>query len=881
MRKNYLFLLGLMFLAIHSFYGQTLNQPANWPNGAWTLTGTYDAPSLLADPTISANFSYDDDASGSGSTDILNAESPVIDLTAAAGAGETWITVTFTYNYNLGDIFDVEYYDADAASWVTWEAIPDNSSTTSNYCGSIVAGPFTTSNLFIGGFTPTQLSGFRYRLAYDASSTWGWGFCVSSPTIVSASPPACLDPAGLNVSNVTGSSADLNWANVGSDAYNVEWGAPGFTPGTATEIGSASGVLGLTTNASGLTPTTTYEFYVQSDCGVDGLSAWVGPFSFTTPCASLSVPWTENFDALGAVGTDAYPPCWYEESGGWRTANDASSGNDAPVYSSPNMLQNAWSATNEFMWTPGFDLTSGTAYEFSFWWAGDNYPDWAADIFVNSSQTSVGATQIGTPIVEGTTTTDMTWRRKTVIYTPGSTGTYYFAIRVNEPTGNPWYISFDDFALNLAPTCLPVATISTSNVTASSADVTWTENTTPNSWNIEWGTPGFTPGTGAEIGAANTMSLTYNIGSLTDNTTYDVYVQADCGGGDLSTWTLVSFSTLCGAFPAEGFCESFDSGSTTENCWTVLNVNADGDQWDLDYTQNPFAGDQVAIMYTDFNSGANDDWLITPQLTLVGTEKLKFNFRAQSSGEPDDFEVLLSTTGTNPADFTNTLMAVNTYGNTTYMDTVVDLSAYSGNVFIAFHVPSSVQDGWRLYIDEVCISSCFPEDAPNSGTGSVLTVCQNEPVDLTTGLTGPYDNDGVWYNPSMIPMASGNTTSESLGGQYNYRYITSATGCDNDTAIVTLDVSFSCNYLGLEDLNSLKFKVFPNPTSDVLNIEMDGANSSAITIQVVELAGKVLTTQNYTSGELLTVDIATLSTGTYMLLVSDGLAERTVRIVKQ
>ena len=77
---------------------QTLNQSASWPNGAWTLTGTYTPAGLLSDPTAAgATFTFDDDAAGSGSADTIAAESPVIDLTAAHGAGETWITVSGDY----------------------------------------------------------------------------------------------------------------------------------------------------------------------------------------------------------------------------------------------------------------------------------------------------------------------------------------------------------------------------------------------------------------------------------------------------------------------------------------------------------------------------------------------------------------------------------------------------------------------------------------------------------------------------------------------------------------------------------------------------------------------------------------------------------------
>jgi len=94
MKKQLLFGVACLLLSIQS-YTQTLTQPANWPNSNWSLTGTYSATALVNDPTGSANFSYDDDAAGSGSTDILEATSPAIDLTAAFTAGDIAVSVTF------------------------------------------------------------------------------------------------------------------------------------------------------------------------------------------------------------------------------------------------------------------------------------------------------------------------------------------------------------------------------------------------------------------------------------------------------------------------------------------------------------------------------------------------------------------------------------------------------------------------------------------------------------------------------------------------------------------------------------------------------------------------------------------------------------------
>jgi len=75
-------------------YSQVLNQAANWPNENWTTSGEYTATGLIAEPSTSDSFTFDDDAAGNTSlADVIASESPIIDLTAAFNAGETFIAV--------------------------------------------------------------------------------------------------------------------------------------------------------------------------------------------------------------------------------------------------------------------------------------------------------------------------------------------------------------------------------------------------------------------------------------------------------------------------------------------------------------------------------------------------------------------------------------------------------------------------------------------------------------------------------------------------------------------------------------------------------------------------------------------------------------------
>lgn len=273
-------------LAFTFFIGnsQVLNQPANWPNANWVITGTYltDANVFEANPTTTSNFAYDDDDAQSGHVDNIAAESPIIDLTAAFNANETWLSVGTSYVFHsLGDLLTVQYWDADAGIWLNWGSALTGTTNApnDNFCSGNYSG-YNSETLNISGFTATQLSGFKYRLSYDDNDIWGYGFCFSSPTISSQTPPACPNITSLNATNVAVTTANIYW-----QAGNTEtsWEIAIQTPGAGVPSGS-----GLATsnnnpyNVTNLTQNTSYEVYVRGNCGDGDYSNWIGPISFTT-----------------------------------------------------------------------------------------------------------------------------------------------------------------------------------------------------------------------------------------------------------------------------------------------------------------------------------------------------------------------------------------------------------------------------------------------------------------------------------------------------------------------------------------------------------------------------------------------------------------------
>lgn len=87
----------------------------------------------------------------------------------------------------------------------------------------------------------------------------------------------CLEPLSISVDLVNSESARILWDPGNETAFEVEYGLTGFSTGTGTvaQTSQTSYVI------DGLTPMTTYDAYVRSNCGSDGFSNYVS-ISFTT-----------------------------------------------------------------------------------------------------------------------------------------------------------------------------------------------------------------------------------------------------------------------------------------------------------------------------------------------------------------------------------------------------------------------------------------------------------------------------------------------------------------------------------------------------------------------------------------------------------------------
>src|SRR5690606_17546118 len=95
---------------------------------------------------------------------------------------------------------------------------------------------------------------------YVNNGTW-----VITPTFEPI--PQCLEPTGINATNITAYTAEFGWNAIdGAESYTWYVFEDNANPATATPLFTNV----VTTNSveiTGLTPETNYDFYVVTNCG--------------------------------------------------------------------------------------------------------------------------------------------------------------------------------------------------------------------------------------------------------------------------------------------------------------------------------------------------------------------------------------------------------------------------------------------------------------------------------------------------------------------------------------------------------------------------------------------------------------------------------------
>ncbi|MBK8338936.1 MAG: hypothetical protein IPK99_02490 [Flavobacteriales bacterium] len=313
----------------------------------------------------------------------------------------------------------------------------------------------------------------------------------------------------------TDTTVTVSWAaQPVASGFTVEIGPAGFSPGTGTILSGTMGVDGPPVTFNGLMEGTDYEVYVTLDCGA-------GPVIGGWPIRTLGNPLVDNEDCF-----DALP----------LLCGDTVQGSTTLAFFDqvPNCGTDIDAAG---IW---YDFT-GIAGSATLSTCNSASYDTRINVFAGAcdSLLCVG----GNDDAPGCDLTSQV----TVLTTAGTV----YHVLVQGYDGQ-----VGDFSMSLScNTCVAPSglLVSPSDVLAS---VYWTSANGAGTYTLEFGPVGFTPGTGTVItGTLGIDGPPVLLNGLTAATEYDIYLQEDCGSGDLSpTIGPVPFTTTLDPLPANAFC---------------------------------------------------------------------------------------------------------------------------------------------------------------------------------------------------------------------------------------------------------------------------------------------------------------------------------------
>lgn len=160
-------------------------------------------------------------------------------------------------------------------------------------------------------------------------------------------------------------------------------------------------------------------------------------------------------------------------------------------------------------------------------------------------------------------------------------------------------------------------------------------------------------------------------------------------------------------------------------------------------------------------------------------------------------------------------------------------------------------------------------DTPMQGSGEVTNEWSIQ-IDLTEGGAAKFRKDGSWdvnwggaANPAEFPngigVQDGSDIAIPTAGTYNVAFNTNTGAYSFASATSTSEV-----------LNPNTVKLFPNPTTDVLNIQVDAEQlQGKVRILILDMNGKVLAAHQQNINNLIDLNVAQLNNGMYILQIAN------------
>ncbi len=421
---------------------------------------------------------------------------------------------------------------------------------------------------------------------------------------------------------------------------------------------------------------------------------------------SFEEPWS-----AAVPGAPSSPPGWsriqVSGAGGWGQYsyfNATDGGSVARAYYS--FSNSADSPGEDLLISPALDLSEGdTGFRLTFDVLTASYSATKLQVQISSQNTdaSSGWTTLEEYVYGDNLLSSSTWYEQSISLSDYSDGTYYIGLRMLDENG--FYVYVDDIKVEALP--------ATAELSVEVANIQY-------------------PATNLDSTVSETITLT-NSGAVTLTGTI-TYPDGFSGPADFSTDTSVDIAISYAPTTAGIHSGSVIINSNGGDASIEVSGAAGGSvaTWDIDYDGDGYedwplnwewinndggsnewffiggyarTGTGSAAARYEF-TGANDDWLVSPQLDVIAGDKFVFFARGFSSFYDESFNVMLSTTGGNDVSSFDVTLLTDTVRSASYIGYEIDLSSYVGTQ-PRIAIQYTANDQYYFFVDDIATSSVY------------------------------------------------------------------------------------------------------------------------------------------------------------------------------
>lgn len=668
--------------------------------------------------------------------------SPMLNLTGEQQV--TFYVQNNTDNTTKVDEISVWISDENAVLYAPTSDTAALSGFTQLFQTEIPVGSFHYYEVSLAGFRGHRYIAFVRRNAPNA----GWYLCLDDVTVEDT--PPCATP--VNLSAVPSAyEVQLSW-EAESEYYNL------YYKKASDSVYVSIPHISLNSDSvymlSGLTPATSYQWYVEAICDNQSLMPSEEVSSFNTACVLIAeIPQIWDFESnnLSGTATRPLPACWDRKGS---LIYPYVYINQYVAYRGQASLYSGGGVANATVVLPQIDVNELPVNTLQIRFFAKHVGGSNGTIEVGlMSDPSDSSTFVSVHTIQSLTGN---FEEYVVLFAQELNTASYIVMRMTPNDGD---IYIDDLVLEKIPVCDRPTGLSCSNITSNSATITWSSSAEVSNVYVQ------EAGSGAFVLTDDSpvTGTSYTFNNLLPNTLYSVYVASVCDSTEIAS-SVLSFTSDCIALDTIPYTWDFESNNTSgvaaypmQACWNRLNATATSL-----YVSN------VSVMahsgsHSVYSVYPNDYVLVMPAIDTseLSLNDLQLSFYAKSNyGRSAVLEVGVVNDALDPTTFESIETFQLTINHSLYE---VVFSYYSGSAnHLAFRLNSNND---YIVIDDVTLAMAPPCPKP------VDFQCISMSTDAVTLSWEPGSDEVYWDLAYGLHGFNPDTVSTILMLDSNYAYV--------------------------------------------------------------------------------------------------------------